>query len=72
MNDKRKIAVLIINRANYGRLKPVLKAIQDRPDLELQLIVGSAMLLYRFGEDVRFVEEDDFKIDAKFNMIVEG
>lgn len=72
MQNKRKIAVLIINRANYGRLKPVLKAIDDRPDLELQLIVGSAMLLYRFGEDVRFVEQDGFKIAARINMIVEG
>lgn len=70
--NKRKIAVLIINRANYGRLKPVLKAIQEHPDLELQLIVGSAMLLYRFGEDVKFIEEDGFNIAAKFNMIVEG
>lgn len=72
MQNKRKIAVLIINRANYGRLKPVLKAINERPDLELQLIVGSAMLLYRFGEDIRFVEADGFKVAAKFNMIVEG
>ncbi|MFA5133291.1 MAG: UDP-N-acetylglucosamine 2-epimerase [Patescibacteria group bacterium] len=72
MPKKRKIAVLIINRANYGRLKPVLKAINEHPDLELQLIVGSSMLLYRFGNDVRFIEEDGFKINAKINMIVEG
>lgn len=72
MQNKRKIAVLVINRANYGRLKPVLKAIQEHPDLELQLIVGSAMLIYRFGEDVKFIEQDGFKIAARFNMIVEG
>lgn len=72
MQNKRKIAVLVINRANYGRLKPVLKAIEEHPDLELQLIVGSAMLLYRYGEDVKFVEQDGFKIAAKINMIVEG
>jgi len=70
--NKKKVAVLIINRANYGRLKPVLQAIQEHPDLELQLIVGSAMLLYRFGDDVRFIEEDGFKISARLNMIIEG
>lgn len=72
MAAKRKIAVLIINRANYGRLKPVLQAIVARPDLELQLIVGSSMLLYRFGEDVKYVEKDGFPIAARMNMIVEG
>ncbi|PIR66421.1 MAG: UDP-N-acetylglucosamine 2-epimerase (hydrolyzing) [Parcubacteria group bacterium CG10_big_fil_rev_8_21_14_0_10_36_14] len=72
MQNKRKIAVLIINRANYGRLKPVLRAIQEHPDLELQLIVGSSMLLYRFGNDIDYIERDGFKISAKFNMIIEG
>jgi len=70
--QKRKIAALVINRANYGRLKPVLKAIDEHPDLELQLIVGSAMLLYRFGNDVNYIERDGFKIAARINMIVEG
>lgn len=69
---KRKIAVLIINRANYGRLKPVLRAIEEHPDLELQLIVGSAMTLYRFGNDIDYIERDGFNISARFNMIVEG
>lgn len=71
-NAKRKIAVLVINRANYGRLKPVLQSINQHPDLELQLIVGSAMLLYRFGEDIKYIEQDGFNVAAKFNMIVEG
>lgn len=72
MAEKRKIAVLVINRANYGRLKPVIAAIATHPDLELQLIVGSSMLLYRFGDDVRYVEQDGFPIAARLNMILEG
>src|SRR3989344_8141864 len=37
---KRKILVPIFNRAHYGRLRPVLKAIQNHPRLELKIIVG--------------------------------
>lgn len=72
MQRKRKIAILLINRANYGRLKSVLTAITEHPMLELQIIVGSSMLLYRFGEDVRYLEQDGFQIAAKVHMIVEG
>jgi UDP-hydrolysing UDP-N-acetyl-D-glucosamine 2-epimerase len=69
---KKKICVVIINRANYGRLKPLLKKIQNHPDLELQLIVGSSMLIYRFGQGINIMERDGFKIDAKLYMHVDG
>lgn len=38
----RKIGVFTGNRAEYGLLVPVLRALRDTPDLELQLIVGQA------------------------------
>lgn len=37
---KRKILVPIFNRAHYGRLRPVLKAIKNHPQLDLKIIVG--------------------------------
>ncbi|MBI2466121.1 MAG: hypothetical protein HYV66_02755, partial [Candidatus Sungbacteria bacterium] len=40
MNAKRKILMPIFNRAHYGRLRPVLKAIQNHPQLELKIVVG--------------------------------
>lgn len=40
MSWKRKIAVAVTHRAPYGRLKPVLSAIQEHPDLDLQIIVA--------------------------------
>jgi len=38
----RKILVPIFNRAHYGRLRSVLRAIKSHPKLELQLMVASA------------------------------
>jgi UDP-hydrolysing UDP-N-acetyl-D-glucosamine 2-epimerase len=37
-----KIAVVIASRANWGRLKSVCKAIQDHPQLELQIITAAS------------------------------
>ena len=35
---RRKICVVVNSRANYGRIKSVMRAIQDHPNLELHLI----------------------------------
>ena len=47
---KRKICVVVASRANYGRIKAVLKAIQKHPKLELQLVLGASALLERYGD----------------------
>ena len=43
-NNKRKIAVVIASRANYGRAKSLLQEIKNRKDLELQIIVSASRL----------------------------
>lgn len=45
-DKKRKIAVAITHRTPYGRLKPVLRAIQSHPELELQVIVATPVHLH--------------------------
>lgn len=47
MQKKRKIAVVVTHRAPYGRLRSVLRSIAAHPKLELQLIVGVPMNLYK-------------------------
>ena len=68
----RKICVVVGSRANYSSIKSAMRAIQEHPDLELQVIVGASALLDRFGEVVQFVEADGFRPDAKVHMIIEG
>lgn len=69
---KRKICVVVASRANYGRVKYVLKAIQEHPALELQLIVGASTLLYRFGKAVDIIKADGFSPLRKIHYVVEG
>lgn len=70
--SKRKICVVVASRANYGRVKYVLKAIRERDDLELQLIVGASALLQRFGKAVDVIKADGFEPVRSIYYIVEG
>ena len=38
MKKIKKICVLLVDRANYGRMYPVMSALNKDPDLELQVI----------------------------------
>jgi len=69
---KRKVCIVIISRANYGRIKSVLKAIDNHPDLELQLIVGASALLWRFGKVIDIIKQDGFKINTTVYLTIEG
>lgn len=72
MTDRRKICVVLVDRANYGRLKPVMRAIVAQPELELQIIAAGTMVLERFDQPVRVVREDGFDIDGEIYLELEG
>ena len=69
---KKKIFVVINNRANYARIKSVMQAILEHEDLHLQVAVGASALLHRFGMTIENIKDDGFSIDAKLYSVVEG
>ena len=68
----RRIAVMVASRANYARVKSVLRAIEADPRLELQLIVGASALLFRFGSAIDVIRADGFQPAAITYTIIEG
>lgn len=68
----RKVCIVVNSRANYGRIKSVMRAVQRHPDLELQLIVGASALLYRFGNVIDLIRADGFEPTATVYSIIEG
>jgi UDP-hydrolysing UDP-N-acetyl-D-glucosamine 2-epimerase len=68
----RKICVVLVDRANYGRLKPVMHAIAARPELELQVVAAGTMVLERFDQPVNVVRQDGFQIDGEIFIELEG
>lgn len=68
----RKVGLVVTARPSYARIKTAIKAIQEHPELELQLIVAASALLDRYGEVVRYIEADGFEIAARVYIVLEG
>jgi len=69
---RRKICVVVTARPSYSRIRTALRAIEDHPDLELQLVVAASALLDRYGNAIQSIERDGFPIAARVYMVVEG
>jgi UDP-hydrolysing UDP-N-acetyl-D-glucosamine 2-epimerase len=69
---RRKICVVLVDRANYGRLKPVMHAIRQHPALELQTVAAGTMVLERFGLAVEVLKRDGFHVDGEVYIELEG
>ena len=72
MLERRKICVVITARPSYSRIKTALTAIEEHPDLELQLVIAGSALLDRYGNAAEFIHKDGFKVSAKVYMVLEG
>jgi UDP-hydrolysing UDP-N-acetyl-D-glucosamine 2-epimerase len=63
---------VLVDRANYGRLKPIMEAIRESPRLEIQVLAAGTMVLERFEQPVRVVRKDGFHIDGEVYIELEG
>lgn len=69
---KKKICVVVFSRANYARIKSLLKWIEKIEGLELQLVVGASALLYKFGTPIDLIKGDGFEPSGVVYNVVEG
>ncbi len=72
MSNRRKICVVLVDRANYGRLKPVMEEIARHPGLELQVLAAGTMVLERFDQPTKVVRRDGFGIAGEIYIELEG
>jgi UDP-hydrolysing UDP-N-acetyl-D-glucosamine 2-epimerase len=68
----RKICVVTNNRADYSRLKSLLKELNNRPDAELLLFVVGSHMLSLYGKTIDEIEKDGFKVSYKMYTEVDG
>lgn len=69
---KKTVCVFIGGRANYSSIKSALIAINEHPDLELKIVLGSSALLKKYGNLEKILRGDGFEIEEKVQMLVEG
>ena len=65
----KKVCVVTGTRAEYGLLYWVMKSIKRHSELKLQLIVTGMHLLDEFGLTYKQIEDDDFIIDRKLEIL---
>lgn len=70
MNEfkKRKILVAVTHRTPYGRLKPVMRAIQSHPKLELQVVAATPVFMHNLLFALRHVSFDALKSSFPFYL----
>lgn len=68
----RKVCIVLTARASYGKVKPMLQAVKDHPDLELQFVCAASAVLDRYGSADKMAEADGFKVDERIYMVLEA
>eukprot|EP00949_MAST-11_sp_MAST-11-sp1_P002775 g2775.t1 len=69
---RRKVCVVTGSRAEYGDLKPVMRALDEAEDFELQIVLQASMLSEQHGAPWRLVLRDGFHVDYKIHNLVQG
>ena len=67
-----RILVVLVDRANYGRLKPLMNAIASNPKLSLEVLCSGTMVLDRFGKTSEAVKSDGFNVVSETYIELEG
>ena len=65
----RKIMVITGSRGEWGYIRPILKLIDARDDLDYVLVVTNMHLLPSYGNSYKEIEADGFKIQHVFRWI---
>ena len=68
----RTVAVFTGNRAEYGLLFPILRAMRERGDLRVQLVVSGGHLAEEFGRTISEIEEDGVEVAATVDLGITG
>ena len=72
MKNKRKIAIFTGNRAEYGLLYPIIRAVKDNKNLAYSLLVSGAHLENNFGNTLKEINKDGFKIEKEIKIKMLG
>jgi len=67
----RRIAIFTGNRAEYGLQYPIIKAVDEHPQLDYFLLISGAHLDEDFGYTLREIENDGFRIYREVSIIME-
>ena len=68
MTASRKIAFLSVGRSDFGRYRPILRALAGNPGVHFRLLASGAHWAKEFGETWREIEANDFVVAPGLEM----
>jgi len=68
----KKIMFLTGSRGEWGYIRPILRLIERREDIDYRLVVTNMHLLPSFGESYKEIENDGFTIHYRIHMSLDG
>ena len=68
----RRICIVLTTRGNYAKMKSVLSALRSYSNVELQLLIGGALLNAGFEDFRREIKLDGFIIKGELNYPANG
>ena len=72
MITKRKLCAVITARPSYSRIKSALRAIQQHPLLELQIVLAGPALLTKYGNIDDILHDDGFTVNERVYTVLDG
>ncbi|HEX9619717.1 MAG TPA: UDP-N-acetylglucosamine 2-epimerase [Polyangiaceae bacterium] len=72
LESRRRVCVVLVDRANYGRLKPVMLKLKERADVDLSIVAAGTLVLERFDQPVHILREDGFDVSGEVYLELEG
>ncbi|MDB2369501.1 UDP-N-acetylglucosamine 2-epimerase [Planktomarina temperata] len=68
----KKILSFVVDRANYGRMRPVLKRMNNSSCIDSKIVATGSFVLRRFKSPVDFMDKDGLSVDHVVQMEIEG
>ncbi len=69
---KKKITFVIVNRANYGRIKNLLIKLKKSSFFKIDIVIVSSSTLKKYGEIENIIKKDGLKVSEKIYTHIEG
>lgn len=66
------IAICLTSRGNYARTGTILHALEDNPDMDLDIIVGGASVVRKYGTLTEMLKADGLEVTNTFHNVIEG
>ena len=68
----KKIVFITGSRGEWGYIRPILRLIEKRSDIDYRLIVTNMHLLASYGNTYKEIEKDGFTIHYRIQMALDG